>query len=207
MTFALSSLAVRQKTAADLANAAKVAHEVLPGAQERARLADMERRAAVLAGDERAIQRAEMALGRARLDLERAEIVANDLAERAVLAEAAEAEAAINAIRDKAEATSKAMAEKLRKTYGRLAGPLVALLAEAEAADKAVEAANDHLRGLGRYEATVSLPSRRAFTVPALADPRTWNPVNLTSIMPVPGAGGGFGAALREAEGMGWPTK
>jgi hypothetical protein len=204
MTFAL--LAARPRTAADLANAAKAAREALPAATERARLADAARRDALLVGDERATQRAEIAVMRARLALERAEELAAELAERAAAAEVAEAEAAIIAVRDEAEAQSAKMAAKLRAQYGRLAAPLVALLAEAEASDKAVEAVNDHLRSLGRYEHTVSLPSRRAFTVPAMADPRRWNPIALSSIMPVPGAGGGWGAARREAEGMGWPT-
>jgi hypothetical protein len=204
MTFAL--LAARPRTSADLANAAKAARDALPAATERARMADAARRDALLAGDERATQRAEIAVMRARLALDRAEELAAELAERAAAAEVAAAEAAIIAVRDKAEATSSQMAARLQREYGKLARPLVALLRDADEADKAVEAANDMLRTAGRYAETVALPSRRAFAVPALADPRTWNPVSLTSIMPVPGAGGGWGVARRDTEGMGWPT-
>jgi hypothetical protein len=202
----MNLMTIAPKSAATLAAAAQAARDELPAAQERARLADAARRGALLAGDERATARAEVTLMRARLAQERAEELAAELAERAASAEVAEAEAAIIAVRDKAEATSAAIAARLKREYAKLARPLVALLREADEADKAVESANDTLRSAGRYGETVALPSRRAFAVPPMADPRLWNAVSITSIMPVPGAGGGWGAARRDAEGMGWPT-
>lgn len=112
--------------------------------------AEEARRAAILAGDEGAVGRAETALTKARLDRERLAIARDELQARLEAAFAAEAAARLDRIAADAERQRDAARERLRKEGADAMRRLCAALSEVAAADEVVAQANATLTAAGR---------------------------------------------------------
>lgn len=160
-------------------------------------------RAAVEAGDERAVARAEVQRSEAAKALDRAETAATGLRRRLAEAERAETTAVLTAERDATEAEAKACAAALRRDYPKLAGGLVDLLLRLDAAEAAVEAVNLKLIEAGRGAEVLDVVETRALPAPEGQYAPLYSVRRLTTLrhfkdvrdQPLPGLPSGWPAA------------
>jgi hypothetical protein len=114
--------------------------------------ATTERTSLLIDGSDEAILAAEERATASRLALDRATARRAELERRLVEAEQREADAKLEADRVKVEKTADALAKNLKRRYVDAATPLVALLAELEATERAVAAINTRLGDAGWLE-------------------------------------------------------
>jgi chromosome segregation ATPase len=104
-----------------------------------------ERTKLLIDGSDQEIAEVESRLTSARLELDRATARKGELARRLIKAEQREADAKLEADRAKVEKQADHLAKHLKERYIAAAGPLVRLLTELEAAEKAVYDVNQQL--------------------------------------------------------------
>lgn len=130
---------------ADLAAALHDARGVLAAAEAAMAEADRAYSAGLLEHDAEQLQAIKVAREAATIDRDRAAVLVASLQDRLVQAEAAEAAAAFEARRAAVDAEAERVAAKIRNTYPKLAGELVALLKDISKADRAINAMNQDL--------------------------------------------------------------
>lgn len=181
------------RSAADLRAAlAAIDHA---GAAEELEAAEAARRALLLEGDDAAVLKAEQRISVARIAIDRARALEEELQLRIAEAEAAEAKAALDAEREAVEREAAATAKAL-KAYETHASAIVTLLQRLEAAEAAVTAINDKLSDAGRGGDCLAPVELRTF--PAEGYAPAASVLTLTSLRPT-ATQPGFGSGKRTA--------
>lgn len=159
--------------------------------------AEVGRRDALVGADDRALDRAEQTVAKARRDLDRGRALIEALDERIATAEQAEARAALDAERQAVEVEAAAVAVTLRKEFPGLQRKMVALLNRLAAAEQAVRDVNDKLHAAGRDDEAVAGVEWRARPRPAIQHE---NAVSLLTNVALPALPeldvGGFGEPI-----------
>lgn len=196
----LRKLAGKPASAAEL----RVALGDVEDARERAEAALAEakaaKRAAIVAGDEKAIAQADARITVAERDRERADVAGEDLARRADEAARLEAETALDVEVEAVVAEAGAVAKLLNNDYTRHANALVGILRRLDAAERAVEAINAKLHAAGRDDFVLPIeaqvfPPRGDLLHVSIRDATRLRPFLDNQERPIPG------------RPMGWPEQ
>jgi len=110
-----------------------------------AKAAESDVREALLAGNERGLEKAEAALVAARRNLDRGRFARDELEKRIVETEAAEARAAFEAERAEVEAEAAAVAAELKKVYPTASRQIVAVLEKLAVVEERIAKTNARL--------------------------------------------------------------
>jgi chromosome segregation ATPase len=167
----------------------------LPGLRQAVAELEARRSSALLTEDDRAVERIEVEVAKARRDHDRA-VVAQAEIERRIAAMRAEAEKVrLDRLRADAERRAREAAEGFRKAYATHAARIVEVCEELEKADAEVQRANDVLARSGRVGDVVLTARERVSFVSATG----WrlDPLALTSLCRWPGVHSGIGEGRR----------
>lgn len=124
--------------------------------------AEAARKAALIAGDAKALDGAEKALSAARTALEHGVIARGELIARIEAAERAEADAALTRERAEVEAFAAETAAAVATRWPALQREMVELLARLSAAEARVQAVNERLAAAGRTDVVAEVEFGRA---------------------------------------------
>lgn len=139
----------------------------VPAAQADHDQLKAERAALLMEGDDRTLDALETRISAAARQVERAEILRQQLVSKIAEAEAREADEALTAERAAVEAEAVATAKALRTAYPKLATELVMLLERLSAAEAGVVAMNAKLGAAGRGDDFLAEVEIRAFPLVA----------------------------------------
>lgn len=134
----------RPATASELREALASIDEAALGAAVQT--AEDARTKALLAGDEKPLERAEAALATARRDLDRGRAATETLTSKIAEAEAAEAKAALDAERNELDKIATSTASDLRIIYERASAEIIDVLDRVKDVDRRIERFNDRIR-------------------------------------------------------------